>query len=392
MSKDDWFYPTAFSSWDDRERRAIIRVMDSGRLTMGEEVGAFEEEFAAFHGRKHGIMVNSGSSANLVAVACLFNLRRNPLSRDDDQWTGRYAIVPALAWSTTYAPLVQYGLKPFLVDCDETWNAPEPLTFKGSRYTRLIVTCSILGNPGYGQDWCEAAAYEGGYVIEDNCESFGAIDSKEGRLCGTLGHLSTFSFFWSHQISAIEGGMILTDDDEMARLCRMLRAHGWTRDVEKPDRFQDEYDFQVMGYNVRPLEMHAAVAREQLKKAKEHQRRRIENLMHFVTLCAGLPIKFQTSNGTLNPFGIPFTCEREADRADLVTALRANRIDCRLPTGGSFRLHKYGAACGGQQTPNADRIHRTGMFLGNAPFDISDKIEKTVRIIRAVFDAKARAA
>jgi len=367
-------------------------------------VKALEEEFAAFHGRKHGIMVNSGSSANLVAVACLFNLSRNALRRDDDEWRGRHAIVPALAWSTTYAPLVQHGLKLVLADCDDSWNAPFeepaclPPTFeKDEKYTaaslpRLTIICPILGNPGYEADWRNQTMTRYSYLVEDCCESFGAI-SHEGRLCGTYGHLSTFSFFYSHQISAIEGGMILTDNDEMADLCRMLRAHGWTRDLKTPERFEDEYDFQVMGYNVRPLEMHAAIAREQLKKAKQFQQARIENYMRFVGLCAGLPIRFQTSNGILNPFGMAFTMESWEERARLVAVLRANGIDCRLPTGGSFRMHKYAPAyCVNQDTPNADAIHRTGLFLGNAPYKIDDKIEKAVRVMRAFFDMKARAA
>jgi CDP-6-deoxy-D-xylo-4-hexulose-3-dehydrase len=255
-----------------------------------------------------------------------------------------------------------------------------------------MVICPVLGNPSYAKQWAKLIT-PGTYLIEDACESFGAIDS-EGKLCGTRGTLSTFSFFYSHQISGIEGGCVLTDDDELADLCRMIRAHGWTRDIKKPERFEDEYDFQIAGaMNMRPLEMHAAVAREQLKKAKQFQQARIENYMRFVTLCAGLPIRFQTSNGILNPFGMAFTMESWEERARLVAVLRANGIDCRLPTGGSFRMHKYAPAyCVNQDTPNADAIHRTGLFLGNAPYKIDDKIEKAVRVMRAFFDMKARAA
>lgn len=356
---------------------------------MAGETEAFERECADFHGRKHGIMTNSGSSANLVAVAALFNTSKGPLRRHDDSFRGQRALAPAVAWSTTYSPLHLFGLKIVLSDVDATWNAQAP---DGDALPRLLVLCPILGNPGYGAEWLNAAVRAGSYLLEDACESFGAVYS-DGKLCGTKGHLSTLSFFYSHQISGIEGGMILTDDDELADWCRVIRAHGWTRDIRRPERFEDEYDFVTLdAFNVRPVEMHAAIAREQLKKAEAFQRARIENLMRFVTQIAGLPIKMQVSNGVQNPFGIAFTCERVADRADLVAALRANRIDCRLPTGGSYRLHKYGRACAGQSTPVADFVHRHGLFLGNAPYDIGEKIDKAVKVIRAVFDAKARAA
>lgn len=406
MSKPKWDYPSAFSSWHptglSEETMAIARVMRSGQLTMGPEVAAFEREFADFHGRKHGIMVNSGSSANLVAVACLFHLRRNPLRRDDDEMRGRYALVPALAWSTTYAPLVQHGLKLRVADCDATWNA-EP-AIMGQPMPRVAVICSILGNPCYGGQWRAAADHAGAFLIEDNCESFGAkcFHPNIGRtLCGKFGHLSTFSFFWSHQISAIEGGMILTDDEEMANLCRILRAHGWTRDVwhdpqgdpAAPPRFELEYEFTHFGYNVRPLEMHAAIAREQLKKAEAHQEARRRNASIFREMVGEhLPILHPVINGVTNPFGLHFRCDYKEDRPYLVEALRANGIDCRLPTGGSLRLHPYGSAVAAQQTPFADMIHQAGLFLGNAPFDISDKIEKAVKVMRSVFDARARAA
>ena len=385
----DWDHPTAFSLWGEEEKAAIDRVLTSGQFTMGEEVREFEAEFAEHHGRTHAVMVNSGSSANLVAVAALFCKNVRPLRRDDDNWKGRHAVVPALAWATTYAPLVQHGLKLVLADCDATWNAA---VHPDSGLPSIAVICSILGNPCYGEEWQKLAIESGAYLIEDNCEShFGAV-GPDGQFCGNHGLMSTFSFFWSHQISGIEGGMILTDNDDVADKCRMLRARGWTRDVRPAEGFADEYRFEVMGYNLRPLEMHAAVAREQLRKAVQFQEARLENWQWFEHRATNLPIRLPKMRGTPNPFGLHFLCEREADRAGLVAALRANGIDCRLPTGGSLRLHKYGAPYANQATPMADEIHRRGLFLGNAPFDIRDKIDKAVKVMRAVFDAKARAA
>jgi CDP-6-deoxy-D-xylo-4-hexulose-3-dehydrase len=379
-------YPTAFSYWSAEESRAMDRVLASGRYTMGRECEAFEHEFAAWHGMKHGIMVNSGSSANLVAVAALFSKAGSPLCGNvpiPDR-----AIVPAIAWSTTYAPLIQHGLDLIVVDCDDTWNAPKRGVFDGKN-VRVVVAASILGNPGYLREWRQEADRLGAYMIEDNCESFGAVAPQErhfeipGR-CGTFGDLCTFSFFYSHQISAIEGGMILTNDNELSRLCRMLRAHGWTRDVQDRFTFEEEYSFHLFGFNVRPLELHAAIAREQLKKSVEFKAARAGNAAHFREMTEGLPIVHQRLRGVPSAFGFPFLCRSREERNNLAHALRANGIDCRLPTGGSFTQHRYGERWQNFLTPYADEVHRRGMFLGNAPFDISDKIEKAAAVMREV--------
>jgi CDP-6-deoxy-D-xylo-4-hexulose-3-dehydrase len=395
MSDRKITYPTAFSCWEDEEHDAMARVRSSGRYTMGPEVEAFEHEFAAYHARKHGIMVNSGSSANLIAVAALHEKIQEPLRRPEIAWLEKSngisepyvrhpetAVVPAIAWSTTYAPLVQHGMNLHVADVDDTWNAPVP-TWLPHANTRLVVACSILGNPSYLDAWQKAADRLGAYLIEDNCESLGAVDG-DGLRCGTAGIMSTFSFFHSHQISAIEGGMILTDDDELDRVCRELRAHGWTRDTLQPEGFDREYNFIRMGYNARPLELHAAVAREQLRKLPNFIAARLENWRLFAKLAADLPIELPRVNGTLSPFGLPFTLNEEEKRETLALALRTDGVDCRLPTGGSFRLHPYAATWARQKTPNADRIHRAGMFLGNGPWNIRDDITRAVEIMRRV--------
>jgi CDP-6-deoxy-D-xylo-4-hexulose-3-dehydrase len=368
-SKEFW-YPTAFCGWGDEEHAAIERVTASGKFTMGEEVRAFEDELAAYHGREHAVMVNSGSSANLLMVATLMETGR--IHR------GNTVQVPALAWATTYAPLIQHGLKLNLVDCDQTWNAAWPCDNNGS--ASLQVLCSILGNS------CERFVGTADFlVIEDNCESIGAI-CADGRKTGTLGLMSSLSFFYSHQLSAIEGGAVLTDDDECAEMLRILRSHGWTKDVWPSKSFEEEYEFLRFGYNVRPLEMHAAIAREQLKKLDTGNVARRRNWDLFFNLTQDWPIDHVSiqTNSAPAPFGLAFTVKNRETRLKLVHALRAADIDCRLPTGGSFRLHKYGEPWRDQQTPNADHIHNMGLFLGNAPYLIDDKIERVVQVMRKV--------
>ena len=373
-----YFYPTAFSCWDNEEHEAIDRVLVSEQFTMGREVAAFEREFSDFHGMKHGIMVNSGSSANLIAVAALFNLSNKPLKR------GMRVVVPALAWPTTYAPLVQHGLELILADCGETWNAKLITNTYG---IDLVIGCSILGNPAKLVEWKEFADSRRAYFLEDNCESLGSTfppigDTIPTKRCGTFGLMNTFSFFYSHQISAIEGGMILTNDDECWKLCLMLRNHGWSRGVMVPKSFDDEYDFRLFGYNVRPLEMHAAIARCQLKKLGGFKLQRLANVGLFRRLTEGLPITHQSLVGEPDPFGLPFTVKDNEARQRLSIAFRKAGIDCRPPTGGSFIKHPYGRRWANQKTPNADAIHRTGLFLGNGPLDLSSEISKAVEVMK----------
>lgn len=367
-------HPTAFSAWSTEERAAIERVLASGRLTAGPEVAAFERELADYHGRRHCVMVNSGSSANLVATAALFHRAEKPLKRGDK------ALVPAIAWATTYAPLVQHGLDLVLMDVDDGWNA-DPFGLEDPAGIRLVVGCSILGNPAQLGTLNTVAGVLDAYFLNDDCESLGA--STNGKTTGAFGLMATESFFFSHQVSAIEGGAVLTDDDECNRLCRMLRAHGWLRDVQPAERFEDEYRFEIFGFNVRSDEIRAAVAREQLRKLPGFIKARRENDALFRRLAASLPVTFPPWNGSPSPFSLHFTVDAGQEaRRRLVGALRAASIDCRLPTGGSFTKSPYGLPWANQPTPKADLIHVTGMFCGNPPWSAPDLIKRLAEVIR----------
>ena len=263
------FYDLASTSWDNDEVEAIRRVCESDQYTMGQEVRRFEESVAAKFGMKHAVMVNSGSSANLVGVAALCYKRERPLQRGDE------VIVPAISWATTYHPLQQYGLRLRFVDIDlQTLNLDaSQLEAALTPRTRMVVAVSILGNPApldVARAFCDT---HGLYFFEDNCESMGA--TLGGRPCGTFGDVNTFSTFYSHHLSTMEGGLLLTDDTEIDHLARAIRNHGWARDVpddsainagRHDDPFFEAYRFVLPGYNVRPLEICGAVGREQHRR------------------------------------------------------------------------------------------------------------------------------
>ncbi len=378
------FYELATSTWGEEERAAILEVLDGGRFTMGSRVAAFEEAFARYHGRRYGVMVNSGSSANLIAIAALCHKRERPLRRGDE------VIVPAIAWATTYHPLQQYGLKLRFVDVDlATLNMDcAQLERALTPRTRAIVGVSILGNPAPLDVMRRFADRHGLYFFEDNCESADA--ELDGRKAGSFGDMSSFSFFFSHHIATMEGGMVLTDDLELSHLLRSLRAHGWTRDLpaDTPlyertgsDHFE-AYRFILPGYNVRPLELSAAIGLAQLAKLPAMTAQRRRNMAIFQAQFAGDPrFIIQRENGKSSAFAFTLILnpERHLDRERVFSALHEADIGFRMITGGNFLRHDviryYDYDTVGAMR-NADIAHDYGFFVGNHPHDLTAQISR----------------
>ena len=378
------FWDLAADTWGDEERAAIKRVLKSGRYTSGPEVEAFERDFADYHGRRHAVMVNSGSSANLVAVASLCHKKDRPLESGDE------VIVPAISWSTTYHPFQQYGFRLRFVDVEadtlniDTSRLEEALTPK----TRAIVAVSILGNPA-ALDRVRAFADEHGlYFLEDNCESLDA--ELDGRKTGTFGDIGTFSFFFSHHISTGEGGMLTTDDPEIDGLARAIRAHGWIRDVPDgldlfgpgDDSFAEAYRFVVPGYNLRPQEINGAVGTEQLKKLPAMTKARRANLRHFQeTFADDGRFLIQRENGKSSSFCFTMIVKPESglERSDVFQPLKDADIGFRMIPGGCFPRHDaikyFDHDCVGTLA-NANMAHDRGFFVGNHPFDLTGQIDK----------------
>ena len=388
------FYDLASTSWGPEELAAINGVLASGQFTMGEHVRRFEEAFAARFGMRHAVMVNSGSSANLVAVAALFYKQDRPLTRGDE------AIVPAISWATTFHPLQQYGLRLRFLDVElDTLNMDaSQLEAALTPRTRLVVAVSILGNPAALDAIRGFCDRQGLYLLEDNCESMGA--SLNGRPCGTFGHVNTFSTFFSHHISTMEGGLLLTDDDELAYLARVIRNHGWARDVagapdpQSPEGFFEAYRFVMPGYNVRPLEITGAVGLEQLKKLDAMIERRRANARCFVDLFTGderFLIQREHGRSSWFSFTLILNPSLGIDRARVMRSLRDAGIGFRMITGGCFPRHEairyFDYDTVGPMT-NANLAHDHGFFVGNHPRDLTAEIAR----FREVLDHAAQPA
>lgn len=374
-------YPLALDTWGEAERRAAIAVIESGQTTMGRRVAAFEARFAAHFGAGHAVMVNSGSSANLLAVAALFHARP-PLVRE-----GAVAIVPAVSWSTTYFPLCQYGFTLRFVDIDR-----DTLNFDLGALERalddrvgVVFAVNLLGNPN---DYDAIAGLLAGRditLIEDNCESMGA--RLGGRWTGRFGRIGTFSTFFSHHLSTMEGGVCLTDDDELHQILLSLRAHGWTRGLTWPNRlaesdprgpFQDAFRFILPGYNVRPLEVCGAVGLAQIERLPGFVSRRRETARRLRERFSDLRgVRLQRELGESSWFGFAFilTEEAEVSRDVVVARLAGAGVECRPVVAGNFTRQPVMAHLRHEPPgvlPNADEVHDRGFYIGNNPMDDDD--------------------
>ncbi len=378
-------------SWDHKEKQAIKNVIYKGRYTMGPYVSKFEKLFSKKFKRKYSIMVNSGSSANLLSIASLFYKKKNPLRPGDE------VIVPALAWSTTYFPLKQYNLKIRLCDIDlETLNYDiKDLKKKITNKTKLIVGVSILGNPAKLDILKKICNKKKIYLFEDNCESLGA--KIKNKLTGTFGELSTSSFFFSHHISTIEGGMITTNNKELYDICKSLRAHGWTRDLENStifkknnDEFYENYRFILPGYNVRPQEINGAIGIEQIKKFEKMILIRKKNAKTFKSLFENDDrFIIQKETGSSSWFAFTMIVNpKKIDRLQIFKKFKKNKIDFRMITGGNIASHdviKYlNISKNDLNLPNANYVHKNGFFIGNHPRLIEKELIFLKQILKGI--------
>ncbi len=368
--------PLHVPSFGADEVNEAIECLLTTRVTMGDKVRRFEAMWAEYLGVGEAVMVNSGSSANLLAAAALVNPAfPRPLVPGDE------VIVPAVAWSTTYYPLVNMGLVPVLVDVDlDTFTIdPEAAARAVGPRTRAMLIVHLLGNACDMRPLTALAARHDLVMVEDTCEAHGA--RYEGKMAGTFGAMGTFSFYFSHHISTIEGGMLVTDDPTLADLVRMLRAHGWTRDVKKKPAIvnapiDERFLFVNLGYNLRPMELQGAFGLHQVAKLEPFIKSRRDNVDYWN---AGLrrhgrwlrECRGRDDHGSRSVwFGYPISVRPEApfSRDELVAFLESRDVATRPIMAGNFRdqpaISLFPHRIAGP-LPNAELVMRQSFFIGN---------------------------
>lgn len=381
-------YKLCDDPWGQEEIDAIQAVIDSGMYTMGERVQRYEQEFAIQFGTRYAVMVSSGSTANLLAIAALVYSKRLP--------KGSEVIVPAVSWSTTYAPLEQYGMKLVFVDIDkDTLNVSiEALKKSITEKTRMIFLVNLLGNPNQFDEIFGLVKEKNILVLEDNCESLGA--EYKGKKLGTLGLMGTYSTFYSHHMCTMEGGMVVTEDQELYEYMLAIRAHGWTRNLpensniyqKKENLFYESFNFIVPGYNLRPLEMEGAIGTEQLKKIDGMIAQRKANAAYFKEKMQPFAnIRLQKEIETSSWFGFSLVLEKELQgkRDLLVEKLRQAQIEVRPIVAGNFTRNKV-IEFMDYTIPfpltNADDIHDNGFFIGNHSKNNFMEIDYFVEVLK----------
>ena len=381
--KSEVGFPLASSTWGREEEEEILSVLRSGKLTYGARVSEFEAEAARHFGSKFAVMVNSGSSANLIALASILEARgipRNPQSE---------VIVTAVSWATTYFPISQLGFKIRLVDVNpNTLNSGmKEITASINENTIGIFAVNLLGNPTELPELRMLADERGLFLLEDNCESMGA--SIEGKFTGTFGHIGTFSTYFSHHISTIEGGFCLTDDEVLYEFMHSMRSHGWIRGL--PDKnhvlnrghsFQDPFLFALPGFNLRPMEFQGAVGSTQLRKLPQFVEMRRRNAAKFMTMAEDIPwLLVQTEVGQSSWFGFSLVVRdgTSLSRQAIIRALENEGVQTRPIVAGNIARHpviqRLSIANPEDSFPNSDIVHERGFFVGNHHFDLEVEIE-----------------
>lgn len=373
-------FPLVDSSYDNQEIISCMATLLSGQLTMGAKVREFEKNFASYCGARYAVMVNSGSSANLLALSVLTNPLRGVHLRAGDK-----VAVPAVCWSTSLWPVLQTGLVPVLVDVDpRTLNLSIDSLQAALRAHDLkaVLLVHVLGNSTELKELLDIVAQHDLLLMEDTCESLGS--TYGGKMLGSLGSFGTFSFYFSHHMTTVEGGMVLADTQEDYDLLKCLRAHGWSReqsnraDLESANAHIDpRFLFVNVGYNLRPMEIQAAFGLEQLTRLddmNQHRRANVTRIRHgFLTHRSwNGELIFPEATAQLDPcwFGFPFLVKSSInlDYRKFTRQLMEQGIDTRPIVSGNMALQPavrhFNVDLSMGPFSGAQAIHDRGLFIG----------------------------
>ncbi len=364
-------------------------LLTDPRLTKGELCEKFECDFAKKMGVNYAVFVNSGSSANLLALYGL--MCSGKLSKGDK------VIVPAVSWATDIAPVVQLGLEPVLCDINLRNLAiciSELELILQKKKPKALLLVSVLGLPPDIEDIAYLCKKHDCILILDNCESLGS--TYNGHYLETYAYCSTMSLYYGHMLSTVEGGVVFTNDVAFYNVLKMIRSHGWDRDLEDDlrvalrnlhdvDEFNGRYTFYHPGFNFRSTEINAFLGIRQLDKMDEFVEKRIKNFGYFQYYIKNEQWKPEIAKENLvSNLGYPVI---HSKRDKLAKLCQENNIECRpLISGNIAKQPAYREYFRGQVFKNADIVQNQGIYLPNHPFLTEEELYiicKTVNSITA---------
>lgn len=397
-------FPLIASSIFSEEIIAAVDSVLNGQLTMSSNVREFEKEFARYVGAPFAVMCNSGSSANLLALAAATNH-----ARSKNMHVGDEVLVPAVCWSTSLWPIVQMGLVPIFVDVNvSTMNIDlDDVVTKITSKTRAVLAVHVLGNMCEMDRLMEICKQHELFLIEDTCESLGS--TYRGKCVGTFGQFGTFSFYFSHHITTGEGGMVVCQTQEDADLLRCLRAHGWTRELsnkailhEKYSSIDERFMFVNVGYNLRPMELSGAIGRCQLLRLPSMNHNRKENrerLIHALTSHHNWSGQLRFPNKPSEQadpawFGFVAILARDFQHSlsSYLQFLTRHNIENRPIISGNFvrqpAIKSLGLKVDPQGYTGADELGSCGFFIGVHTYSLSESQLKYLADTMLAFDFK----
>lgn len=386
---------STFYSEDEVKKKLSDFILSAQQLSIGEECKKFEKTFAKWQERKHCVMVNSGSSANLAIVQALLNLGRIK--------KGDLVGFSAVTWSTNVMPLIQLGLNivPIDIELDTLNVSSEKLREALKKYpVKMLFLTNLLGFCDDIDEIKKICEEKKIILIEDNCESLGTV--YKGKKLGNFGLASTFSFYVGHHLSTIEGGAVCTNDSELETMLQMVRAHGWDRNLTERKQlkirtqhnvnstFYSRYTFYDLGYNLRTTEINGFIGNLQMKYIDEIVKKRRDNFLKMAVPIYNnkdkyFPLKYRHMDLFSN-FAVPVICRNAKIRNELVEKCR-DKVEIRPIVGGDMPhqpfFKKY-IKTSYPDNPNAKLVHEQGLYFGNNP----ELTEKEMDQIIEIFTSK----
>jgi len=392
--RSKYLFPIKDSTFRNKDLIEGIKVIFSKDVTMSKVTKKFEKTFSKKIKTPYSLMVNSGSSANLLAFQCLINpYRKKRLKKGDE------VLIPSICWSTSFWPIIQSGLKPVFVDVDrENYNIDlKDLKRKISNKTRALMLIHVLGVCTNMDKLMKILNKNNIILIEDTCESIGA--KYKNKFLGTFGDFSTFSFYFSHQISSIEGGMICCNNKQDEDIIKSLRSHGWTKDLSNQRKIERKFKeinknffFINSGFNFRPTDIQAAIGLSQFKSLNNFINIRKINRNKIIKKLTtdkrwDEQVSFVKKDYNVKPswFGLSMLFNKKFKKSKKLILNRLDKlgIENRPIISGNFlkqpALRKYNIKQKSKDFPNANYVHEYGLHVG-----LENKIMNRIEIEKFV--------
>lgn len=386
------YWPLQENIISDFEKKKLVQfIFKTKRFTQFKEVKKFENNYSKWQGCKYSVFVNSGSSANLLIIQAAKELYR--WSNNDE------VIVPAVTWPTTITPVIQSNLKPVFVDCnlvDFSFDY-EDLKKKITNKTRAIFVAHIIGFPANINKIKEIIKNRNIKLLEDTCESQGATIGK--KKVGNFGLASSFSFYWGHHLTTIEGGMICTNNEEFYNTCLLKRSHGLARELPKKlhskiKRNYSSINFKFLflnnGFNLRNTEINAHLGIFQLPSINKWILQRNSNYDFFYKICSRYKKHLITTKiKGMSSFVFPFLFRKKEKKLQFEKVLKRYKIESRPFIAGNLLKQPFLKNFKYNNLKNANFLHENAIYIGNNQFVNLDRIRKLEKILKLFFNEKA---